>query len=160
MWGGGGGEGRLSLRGFLPWRMLEIDFGGRGVQLLQMKYKHVPSLFHNFTDSFMSLVNYSGDGYTVDELRNCLRSSSGGEIEVQWHPTLEVQGSGLTKGVGEAFARYAQWIPSLATSMRIDPSRIAYMRTVFFLSGEEVGAITEGGDDRGRIFKIPTKLWS
>lgn len=57
------------------------------------------------------------------------------------------------------FLRYSQWIPPLAESMRIDPSRIIEMRTVFSVGDGKIRADTMGADDRGRVFEVATKFW-
>lgn len=124
-----------------------------------MKYKHIPSFLHNFTDSFMSLVNYSNGEYAVDGLLAFLRESGSGVMVVRWLPSLEVARDDLPKDIRETLERYAQWLPVLAVSMRVDVSRIADMTTIFSLEGERVKADTTGVDDRGRFCKAPVKFW-
>lgn len=126
-----------------------------------MKYKHIPAFLHNFTDSFMSLVNYSGDAYAVDTLGDFLREGGGVALEVSWVPSLEVKGGQgvVPPNLWVVLLRYSQWIPSLAESMRVDPNRIIEMRTVFSVDGGKIRADTEGVDDRGRVFKVGSKFW-
>lgn len=127
-----------------------------------MKYKHIPAFLHNFTDSFMSLVNYSGDAYAVDVLGDFLREGRDRTLEVSWVPSLEVkeeQGVVVPPNLRVVFLRYSQWIPSLAESMRVDPSRIIEMRTVFSVEDDKIRADTMGADDRGRVFEVATKFW-
>lgn len=126
-----------------------------------MKYKHIPAFLHNFTDSFMSLVNYSGDAYAVDTLGDFLREGGGVALEVSWVPSLEVKGGQgvVPPNLWVVLLRYSQWIPSLAESMRVDPNRIIEMRTVFSVDGGKIRADTEGVDDRGGVFKVGSKFW-
>jgi hypothetical protein len=124
-----------------------------------VKYKRIPALLHNFTDSFMSLVNYSDNGYAMDDLQTFLRESRDGAVTARWLPSLEVSGGDLPKNIRETLSRYAKWLPILARSMSVDVARIASMTTVFSLDGGRVRADTVGTDDRGRTFKVPAKFW-
>jgi hypothetical protein len=124
-----------------------------------MKYKHIPSFLHNFTDSFMSLVNYSGDGYVVDALDDFLRNNDCGRLDVRWLPELQVGHMEVPEKLGSAFSSYAHWIPALADSMGVEVAKIVDMRTVFSVDGSRVRADTLGVDDRGKTVFVPPKFW-
>lgn len=126
--------------------------------IISMKYKHIPSLVHNFTDSFVSLVNYSEDGYVMDLVEIFLRKN-GGRVVVKWTPALEVSHLSLPSGVVRAARRYADWFPRLAQSMGVDSARIPMLLTVFEEDGQRVKVDTTGADDRGRIVSVPSKFW-
>ncbi len=123
-----------------------------------MKYKHIPSMVHNFTDSFVSLVNYAEGGYVMDILENFLLSS-GGTLKVNWLPDLEVSRSELPEGLMKAFVGYADWLPSLAGSMRVDLSMISTIYTIFTLERERVKAETVSIDNRGITVTGRAKFW-
>lgn len=123
-----------------------------------MKYKHIPSFLHNFTDSFASLVNFSGGGYAMDEIRDFLRHN-GRPLVVQWLPRLEFSSDNLPDRIAEAISRYARWVPRLANSMRVDPSKMVSVSTVFSLESDRVRVTTTGEDDRGARCVVPAKFW-
>lgn len=137
----------------------EIDSRAAAGHAGGMKYKRIPSFLHNFTDSFMSLVNYAGDGYAADAVMDFLRETGCGKLEVRWLPSLEMEAGGLSENAESAIARYARWIPDLAASMGVDSARIADMRTVFSVFGKGIRADTSGRDDRGRVFSTTAKFW-
>jgi hypothetical protein len=124
-----------------------------------MKYKHIPAFLHNFTDSFMSLVNYSGDGYAADAMALFLASSHEKSLVVHWLPELKTVPDRLPERVGDVLGRYARWIPVLSKSMRIDHARLAAMHTNFAIEGGLLRADSLAVDDRGTSFHAPPKFW-
>jgi hypothetical protein len=125
-----------------------------------VKYKHIPSLLHNFTDSFLSLVNYSEGGYVADAVADYLHGTQGKALEVQWLPEFHLGKSEVPEGLRGSFLRYWQWLPSLGKSMSIDCRRIRHMSTIFSLCGEGLRADTAAADDRGHIFNARPKHWT
>lgn len=119
--------------------------------IFHVKYKHIPSLIHNFTDSYMSLVNHCAEGYCVDLLKSFLEKTPGTSAMVGWHPAL-THGENVPVRLRENFSDYARWFPRLARSMGVDPNRILSVSTSFRLESGVVVASIKCEDDRGKIF--------
>lgn len=50
------------------------------------RYKVLKSLAHNFSHSFVSLMNYVDDGYVIDDLRELVRKNADHRITIDWIP--------------------------------------------------------------------------
>ncbi|MEP6819663.1 MAG: hypothetical protein ABJA18_09025 [bacterium] len=51
-----------------------------------MKYRDLKSIAHNFSHSFVSLMNYVDDGYVIDDLLQVARDANGERVSIQWIP--------------------------------------------------------------------------
>ncbi len=53
-----------------------------------MKFKKLPSMSHNFSHSFVSLMNYVDDGYVFEDLFDLAKENEGKVVSIQWIPKL------------------------------------------------------------------------
>ena len=120
-----------------------------------MKYKLIPSFIHDFTHSFMSLMNYFQNDYTVDTLREFVSALPERKLEVMWYPSFVCTSPNIPDRVSASLSHYSEWLPKLAQSMKVDLSHISEIKTIFdFSSRFGFQANTRAKDDRGKIYTI------
>ena len=75
-----------------------------------MKYSVLKSVAHNFSHSFVSLMNYVDDGYVIDDLRQLARRVNGERISIHWLPDSKPQAP-LPERVLKSIANYKAGLP-------------------------------------------------
>ncbi|MDB4908084.1 MAG: hypothetical protein JWO05_2868 [Gemmatimonadetes bacterium] len=98
-----------------------------------MKYKVIKSAAHNFGHSFVSLMNWSGDDYTMSHLAREVVERDMPVLEVDLLSGRAAPQALLVPPVGASVTRYLDWFPKLLVSQRIDPAvvRAASLRIQF-----------------------------
>lgn len=123
-----------------------------------MKYKLIKGLIYNFTDSFMSLMNYIHDDYTVDTLREFIWTLPDRTFSVTWFPAFSQSITPVPTRVEASLAHYCEWLPKLAAKVKVDLTHVAEIRTTFhYTSRIAFEAITTAVDDRGKEYTIKKK---
>ena len=49
-----------------------------------MKYRILKSVAHNFSQSFVSYMNYFDDDYVIEDLLRIVRNAEGGRVSICW----------------------------------------------------------------------------
>jgi len=115
-----------------------------------MKYRILNSVAHNFTHSFVSLMNYVDDGYVIDDLLQVARDANGGRISIQWIPDSPPPSS-LPPRVLKSIAHRKTWLPSHVASSGAHIAAIREFRTDIYLkSNKQIAVEAYLVDDRGK----------
>lgn len=119
-----------------------------------MKYKNLKSMSHNFSHSFVSLMNYVDDGYVVDDLIVMAREAKGEPISVQWIPKKSYESSKFSNRVRKSIAINQDWLPKHLASHGVDESIIAEMRTdIFRTPSHQIWVKAYLKDNRGKEYE-------
>lgn len=117
---------------------------------LNMKYRILKSIGHNFSHSFVSYMNYVDDGHVVDDLRQLARQANGERISIHWIPDSERQAL-LPERVLKSIASYKAWLPGLVSSSGASVEMIVEFRTDIFLKrSRQIAVEAYLLDDRGK----------
>lgn len=117
-----------------------------------MKYKILGSAAHNFSQSFLSWVNYFDSGYAVEDLLVAVRRADGERVSVQWVPDVPPPAF-LTERVLKSIAHYKSWLPEFFEKSGTDLAGIREFRTdVFLKPNKQVAAEAHLVDDRGKKY--------
>jgi len=115
-----------------------------------MKYRILNSVAHNFTHSFVSLMNYVDDGYVIDDLLQVARDAKGERVSIQWIPDLPPPLS-LPPRVLKSIADRKTWLPSHVANSGADISAIREFRTDIYLKpNKQIAVQAYLVDDRGK----------
>jgi hypothetical protein len=121
---------------------------------LFVKYKHIPSMLHNFGHSFVSLTNYVDDEYAIDLLPALLRGVPDRYLQIRFPsmrtlPDVEI-GSTLRKSV----AAWAEWLPEHMASHGIAAEALPEIARLLFLDAHGLRCRVSATDDRGKRYDI------
>ena len=83
---------------------------------------------HNFTHSFVSLMNYVDDDYVFEDLKKLAREANGEHVVIQWIPEKTYTWFSLTKRVRKGVQFYRNWLPKHLKSHNIDRDAIKEFR--------------------------------
>jgi hypothetical protein len=120
------------------------------IPLLNMKYRILKSIAHNFSHSFVSFMNYVDDGHVIDDLRQLARQANGERISIHWIPDSERQVP-LPERVLKSIANYKAWLPDLVSSSGASVEAIREFRTDIFLKpSKQIAVEAYLLDDRGK----------
>lgn len=123
-----------------------------------MKYKILGSVAHNFSHSFLSLMNYFDDGYVIDDLLVAVRKANGEHVSVQWVPDVPPPAF-LTRRVLKSITHYKLWLPKFVERSGADLAEIHEFRTDIFLKpNKQVAAEAHLVDDRGKKYVSKVKF--
>jgi uncharacterized protein CbrC (UPF0167 family) len=115
-----------------------------------VKYKVIPAAAHNFTHSFVSLMNYVDDQYVIDILREIAADAPGNTVSIEWLPDPPVASVPLPptvqKSVGYYRARLAEHLQSHGVPM----TALRSFQTVLWHTPLGLRARAEAVDDRGK----------
>ena len=96
---------------------------------------------HNFTHSFVSLMNYVDDGYVIDDLKNIARKSEGEIIRIEWLPKNNTVLPIFTNRVKKSILNSIEWLPKHMEQHQVNEDMVSEMRTdicfkknVFFIN--------------------------
>ena len=122
------------------------------IPLSLMKYSVLKSVAHNFSHSFVSLMNYVDDGYVIDDLRQLARQANGERISIHWIPDSQCQ-SPLPQRVLKSIANYKAWLPEHINNSGANIEAIREFRTDIFLKpNKQIAVEAYLLDDRGKEY--------
>lgn len=124
-----------------------------------MKYKHVPSMAHNFARSFVSGMNFVDGMHIVDELRRILRVLPDAALTIDVLHGQITPPSVHSAILTESVRRYQAWLPVHAQHHRVDRARIRQLELCFSGPGKHFRCVVVVADDRGRTHTISLKEW-
>ena len=108
---------------------------------------------HNFTHSFVSLMNYVDDGYIIDDLRDLARKGEGSRISIQWIPEQRYSWFSLNKRIRKSIKYYQHWLPKHMKNHGVPASAVRELRTdVFLTSRRQIRVESYVRDSRGREY--------
>ena len=119
-----------------------------------MKYKHIPSMAHNFGHSFVSLMNYVGEAHIVDEIRRVI---------AQFHEPLHINfldgtiipNTARTDLLVASVRIYQSSFAQHALSHDVDPSSIHQLELAITRTSTGIEAMIQVQDDRGKQYHLP-----
>ena len=117
-----------------------------------MRYKILKSIAHNFSHSFMSGMNYVGDGQVVKDLLQTVREADGGRVSIQWIPDLLPERA-FPARVAKSIALYKEWLPKHIERAGGSIESIREFKTDIFVKGnKQIAAEAHLVDDRGKQY--------
>ena len=121
----------------------------------RVRYKVLKSVAHNFSHSFVSLMNYVDDGYVIDDLREVVRKNEENRVSISWIPDAR-QTDVLTPRILKSVAYWKARLPDLVKASGSDIRAIREFSTEIFLKPNKQIAV-EGHltDSRGRVYVSP-----
>ena len=122
------------------------------IPLVVMKYRILRSVAHNFSHSFVSLMNYVDDGYVIDDLRQLARNANGERVTIHWIPD-SAPSLALPARVLKRIANHKVWLPSHVANSGADIAAIREFRTDIYLKPNK-GIAVEAFlvDNRGKEY--------
>ena len=115
-----------------------------------MKYGILKSVAHNFSHSFVSLMNYFDDGYVIDDLLPIVRNAEDRRVTIHWIPDTPPSPL-LTQRILKSIAHYKSWLPSHVANSGADIASIREFKTEIFLkANQQIAVETHLVDDRGK----------
>lgn len=109
---------------------------------------------HNFSHSFVSLMNYVDDGYVIDDLIVMAREAKSEHISVQWIPRKSYGSTNFSDRVRKSIAINQDWLPKHLASHGVDESMIAEMRTdIYCTPSHQVWVKAYLKDNRGKEYE-------
>ena len=117
-----------------------------------MKYKAITGMAHNFSHSFVSLMNYDMEhGYLIDLLPPVVRDAPERTLSIEWLPDPPVISSPVPLPVKKSIRNYRSWLPKHLDHHRIPITALRSFKTVFSFGRLGLLARVEVVDDRGKI---------
>jgi hypothetical protein len=117
-----------------------------------MKYKVLKSIAHNFSQSFLSGMNYVDGGHVVEDLFQLVRQSDGQRFSVQWIPD-SVPARAFPARIAKSIALYKEWLPAHIERAGGSIERIREFRTEIFVKrNKQMAAQAYLVDDRGKQY--------
>lgn len=119
-----------------------------------MKYKHVPSMLHDFGHSFMSLMNYVDGEHAVDLLQYALKRVPEKRLEIHFpsrriDPPSEYSAK-LCKSVGY----WADSLPGRMASHGVSGDAVLDITLVVFMDARGMHCKVQAADDRGKAYDV------
>ena len=114
-----------------------------------MKYKVIPAAIHNFTHSFVSLMNYVDDQYVVEILRDVTAEAPERQVAIEWLPDPPVTSVPMPPTVQKSLGYYRATLQKHMQSHGIPMAALRSFQTVLWHSGLGLRARAEAIDDRG-----------
>ena len=93
---------------------------------------------HNFTHSFVSLMNYVNGGYVIDDLKNMARKAKGETIAIDW---LSEEGDYLpffTDRVIESISNSKEYLPKHMAKHQVSIEMVSEMRTDIYIKNNKI----------------------
>lgn len=130
-----------------------------------MKYKVIRAAAHNFGHSFVSLMNWAGDDYTMNHLARAVVASGATEFTVDLLTGAAQPTSLLTPAVAKSVQNHVRWFPNHLAGEGVEMQHIrrATMMIRFKLQGTDAGlgrrppwsvpfeCVVAIEDDRGKV---------
>lgn len=117
-----------------------------------MSYKRIGSLIHNWSHSFVSLMNYVDDDYVIGELgKILLRDEVESVIIDPLNRTIEPSAA-RTSRIVKSLGYYADALPEQMEGENVLPHELASFRLVITRPKGSMTFVAEATDDRGKEY--------
>ncbi len=108
---------------------------------------------HNFSHSFVSLMNYVDDDYVINDLCKMARKSKGNRIQIQWLPSRFIISWKYSLRVRKAIVSYQKYLNTHLENHGVVKGMIDEMRTDIYLrNNHQVWVEAYLRDSRGREY--------
>jgi hypothetical protein len=118
-----------------------------------MKYKHIPSMAHNFGHSFVSLMNYVGEAHVVDEIRRVL-SQLHQPLRINFLDGTITPKTARSDLLVASIQRYQSSFARHALSHDIEPICIHQLELSIARTGTGIRVTIKVQDDRGKHYDL------
>lgn len=116
------------------------------------KYKVLKAFAHNFSHSFVSLMNYVDDGYVIDDLREIVKGLKTERLSIHWIPEVK-QSDLLNIRILKSIAHRKEGLPRHVSASGAEIKTITEFRTdVFLKNNKQIAVVGILTDDRGRTY--------
>jgi hypothetical protein len=119
-----------------------------------MKYKHIPSMAHNFGHSFVSLMNYVGEAHIVDEIRRVLAQLDE-PLHINFLEGTITPATAQPDLLAASVRIYQSSFARHALSHDVDPSCIHQLELSITRTNTGITVMIEVQDDRGKQYRLP-----
>lgn len=123
-----------------------------------MKYKLLPSMSHNFSHSFVSLMNYVDDGYVYEDVFEIAKKSAGETVSIQWVPKKEYEIGVFNSRIVKSIKLNQDWLPKHFERHNVLESMVSEMRTEVVFNNGQFSVSAYLKDSRGKIYKSNVQL--
>ncbi|MCU7959064.1 MAG: hypothetical protein KZQ58_03500 [gamma proteobacterium symbiont of Bathyaustriella thionipta] len=118
-----------------------------------MKFKSIKPMAHNFSHSFVSLMNDVDNGFVMDDLKKLARKAKGRRISIQWVPARPYKWFELNKRIRKSIRIYQKWLPQHMQDHGVSPAMLKEMRTDIYLAdNRQIRVESYVRDSRGREY--------
>lgn len=122
---------------------------------IRPKYKVLKAFAHNFSHSFVSLMNYVDDGYVIDDLRKIVRDCPDHRITVNWLPSAFASQK-VTPRIEKSIQAYQN---SIIRQVHQSGARLCSIREfrtdIYLLRNHQMAVDGVLTDNRGRTYTVP-----
>jgi hypothetical protein len=124
-----------------------------------MKYKNIPSMLHNFGDSFVSPLNYLEGEHVIDIVKKITLESKDKQIIINFE-TAEISPTGnYPEKLNKSIKQYSKHLPKHMESQNVDPASVSNMALTCKIVKNQVRgiifrAIITAKDDKGKKYSI------
>ena len=113
---------------------------------------------HNFTHSFVSLMNYVDDGYVYEDVFKIAKEREGEVVSVQWVPNIEYEVGEFNARIVKSIKLNQDWLPKHFERHNVEPAMISEMRTDVVYKTGVFKVIAYLKDCRGKEYESNVEL--
>ena len=119
-----------------------------------MKYKHIPSMAHNFGHSFVSLMNYVGKDHIVDEIHSILPHLQE-PLRINFLDGTITPQNARSDRFAASVQMYQSSFARHALSHGVDPNSIRQLELSIAKTNTGILVTIEVQDEQGKYYRIP-----
>jgi len=123
-----------------------------------MKFKLLSSMSHNFTHSFVSLMNYVDDGYVYEDIFKIAKKREGEVVSVQWMPKIGYEVGEFNTRIVKSIKLNQDWLPKHFERHNVEEAMISEMRTDVVFKNGVFKVIAYLKDSRGKEYESNVQL--
>lgn len=118
-----------------------------------MKYKHIPSMAHNFGHSFVSFMNYVDGIHIVDEIHRILRQTHE-PLHINFLQGVITPEQARSDLLARSVKNYQTGFPNHALSQNVNPACILQFDLSIMPTRTGINVRVNLQDDRGERYQI------
>ena len=119
-----------------------------------MSYKRIGSFIHNWSHSFLSLMNYVDDDYIIDELSRLLSDRGINEIVIDPLNKHIDPERARTKRLLKSLGYWTGALPQQRQRENVLEHELATFRLHITRPGTSLDCVARATDDRGKEYKV------
>jgi hypothetical protein len=120
-----------------------------------MPYRHIGALIHNWSHSFLSLMNYVDDGYAIDDLAEFLKRGSTQEVVIDPLSRALQPATARTPRLMKSLDYWADSLPQLMENHNVLPRELVSFTLRVTRVGGGLRGTAHAVDDRGKEYAKP-----
>ena len=113
---------------------------------------------HNFTHSFVSLMNYVDDGYVYEDIFKIAKKREGEVVSVQWMPKIGYEVGEFNTRIVKSIKLNQDWLPKHFERHNVEEAMISEMRTDVVFKNGVFKVIAYLKDSRGKEYESNVQL--